>query len=230
MKRTILVFVVVLCCFACFAQESGNFTDERDGHIYKWVKIGEQVWMAENIDYYIGPDTLTYSDRSKIFYVPQSFYYDYDSIVNAVYSRLYNFKTAKNACPKNWHLPTEEEWTKLVNYLGGSKEALYKLNESGNLHWKIKRKIESTNSSGFNALPGGSYHSSIFYYTETSGSKTYQSPIEKKPDLKELSGMWWSSTFKGKKPSAFQINTWIMKCSIISRDPDLGLSVRCLKD
>jgi uncharacterized protein (TIGR02145 family) len=112
-----------------------TFTDTRDGKTYKSVKIGSQTWMAENLNYKIG----------------QSWCYDDDENNCKEYGRLYGWETAKTACPKDWHLPSVEEWDRLVEMAGGKEVAGKKFksktgwNDNGN----------GTDEFGFSALPGG---------------------------------------------------------------------------
>ena len=137
---------------------SGNtFTDSRDGKSYKKVTIGTQTWMAENLNYDIpnvGTD-VCYNNRA-------------DSC--AKYGRLYNWATAmgidatynasewngndvnyQGICPAGWHLPTTDEWTTLVNYVGGTSIAGKKLKSTRG--WVADEN--GTDNYGFSALPGG---------------------------------------------------------------------------
>jgi len=93
--------------------KTGTFTDARDNHAYKWVRIGDQVWMAEN---------LAYKPSSGNYWA-----YNNDQNNIAIYGYLYDWKTACNVCPSGWHLPSDAEWTKLRDYLGGYETAGGKL-------------------------------------------------------------------------------------------------------
>jgi uncharacterized protein (TIGR02145 family) len=126
---------------------SGTFTDQRDGKTYKWVKIGEQVWMAGNLNYATGSGSWCYDDKSSNC---------------EVYGRLYNWEAALKVCPQGWHLPSDHEWDILIDNLGGSEVAGGKLKEPGTSYWKSPNKGAS-NSSGFTALPGGSRHGNGYF-------------------------------------------------------------------
>ncbi len=93
-------------------QTKGTFTDARDGHIYAWVKIGNQTWMAENLRF-----------DAKV----GSWVYNNDSTMLVTFGRLYNWKTAKSSCPKGWHMPSDKEWGVLIQTLGGPGEAGLKM-------------------------------------------------------------------------------------------------------
>jgi len=140
-----------------FAGETGTFTDSRDGNTYKWVKIGDQVWMAENLAYLpkVSPPS-EYSGTEPYYYV---YGYEGSNVSEAkatynykTYGVLYNWPAAFKACPNGWHLPTDEEWIILTNYLGGGYLAGGKMKSIAG--WEIPN-IGATNSSGFCGLPGG---------------------------------------------------------------------------
>lgn len=116
---------------------SGEFTDIRDDQDYKWVRMGEQVWMAENLNYQMADSSLCYNKKR----------------INCdIYGSLYNFEAAQKACPDGWHLPSEYEWEVLIHYLD--------VNYGGNVlgddlnYWANIDK-ESVKKCGFNVLPGG---------------------------------------------------------------------------
>jgi uncharacterized protein (TIGR02145 family) len=116
-------------------QGGSSFRDSRDGIVYKIVKIGNQTWMAENLNYN----------------VPGSKCYNNNSANAEKYGRLYDWDTAIKACPFGWHLPSDGEWNALVNAIGGIKtagkhlKARYSWNNNGN----------GLNTYGFAALSGG---------------------------------------------------------------------------
>ncbi len=120
-------------------------TDSRDGKIYNIIKIGNQWWMAENLNYEID----------------NSWYYGNDPHNGDIYGRLYNWEAACNSCPDEWHLPSLDEWSDLVNYLGGKDISGGKVKEAGTLHWNFPN-TGATNESGFTALPGGMGHEILF--------------------------------------------------------------------
>ncbi|HNW90515.1 MAG TPA: FISUMP domain-containing protein [Bacteroidales bacterium] len=117
----------------------GTFTDPHDGKTYKTVKIGNQVWMAENLNY------VTNSG---------SWCYDNSSSNCSKYGRLYTWEAAKKACPPGWHLPSKSEFETLLNKFGGGGTNAYNALKKGG-------------SSGFSALLGGwRSYKGIFGYIE----------------------------------------------------------------
>jgi len=116
------------------SQSGGMLTDSRDGKKYKAVKIGEQTWMAENLNY-DASGSKCYGNK------PENC---------AKYGRMYNWSIAKKACPSGWHLPSKSEWEVLEEAVGGLEVAGKKL--------KAKSGWSSNNGAdefGFSALPGG---------------------------------------------------------------------------
>ena len=122
---------------------TGTYTDERDKQEYKWVKIGSQVWMAENLNYNADSGNWAYLNN------PSN---------SLTYGLLYTWETAVKVCPLGWHLPSDRDWTVLTDYLGGKEIAGSKLKEVGPTHWYSPNE-GATNESGFTALPGGCCYS-----------------------------------------------------------------------
>ena len=145
--------LILLLTVATYAQTS--LQDERDGKTYKTVKIGEQTWMAENLNYN--------AEGSKCYENKQE--------NCAKYGRLYNWQTAMKSCPAGWHLPSKEEWKILIATASGEKIAGKKLKaksgwgENGN----------GSDEYGFSALPGGHGKRSNFFGAVGSSGKWWSS-------------------------------------------------------
>ena len=113
------------------------FPDLRDGKKYKIVKIGTQVWMAENLNYEV--------KGSKC--------YDNKPDNCQKYGRLYNWSMAETVCPHGWHLPTKAEW----DVLAATNVAGKNIKSSNGWNWSnsSKRSGNGDDIYGFSALPGG---------------------------------------------------------------------------
>jgi uncharacterized protein (TIGR02145 family) len=173
--------------------ETSSFTDTRDGSVYKTVEIGNQVWMAENLRYKIGG----------------SWCYDNDEANCQKYGRLYDWKTARTVCPAGWHLPSREEWQKLVDYAGGDSVAGKKLKSKSGWSGKGNGK----DSYGFLALPGG-YRYSGGNFNDAGGN-----------------GNWWTATEDGGGIAYYRymyyFNDYVDE---YYDDKGNAFSVRCVKD
>jgi uncharacterized protein (TIGR02145 family) len=154
MKKNIWNFLIVIV-FALIAlptlaqqNETGTFRDDRDNKTYKWVKIGTQIWMAENLNYNCYAGTWCPNNNGALC---------------SAYGRIYNFRSAQSVCPIGWHLPSKDEWLLLIDELGGEKIAGGKAKSVDG--WEIPN-VGATNESGFTALPGGGRFSKNDTYDE----------------------------------------------------------------
>jgi uncharacterized protein (TIGR02145 family) len=130
-----------------------------DGNVYAIVKIGNQIWMAENLKvtkYLDGTaipnvtDNTSWAGLSTGAYC----YYNNESSNGDSYGALYNWyavNDARGLAPEGWHVPTDAEWSELENYLGGESVAGKKLKMNSSL-WNTNT---GTDDAGFGALPGG---------------------------------------------------------------------------
>jgi len=109
-----------------------------DGNHYAVVTIGKQTWMAENLKVSSG-----------------GYPYNYNNTLGDIYGLLYSWNNANAGCPSYWHLPNDNEWEELVNFIGGYNQA-QKLKEDGEENWWPPNP--NANHSGFTALPGGYYN------------------------------------------------------------------------
>jgi uncharacterized protein (TIGR02145 family) len=128
-----------------------HLCDVRDGKQYRYARIDDQTWMAENLNYDVPGNTTDVC-------------YDNEPDKCAQYGRLYDWATAKNdACPDGWHLPSQEEWDALSSYVESksdcsSCDAKLLKAESG---WKEDGNGDDVY--GFSALPGGlGYSAGLF--------------------------------------------------------------------
>ena len=167
---------------------------------------------AKIIKYYFEskPNSTTTSTNNKL--AEQCWSYNNDENNVKTFGYLYTWEAAITACPKGWHLPSDEEWTTLTNYLGGESVAGGKMKESGTLLWKSPNE-GATNSSGLSALPGGSR----YYY----GDFYNQGHL----------GIWWTST-EGSSSYAWYRNLYYGNSGVSRNDYSKGngFSVRCLRD
>lgn len=135
-------------------------SDPRDQQQYPIVKIGNQVWMAENMNYNIGSGSWCLEN---------------DPSNCSTYGRLYNWGQAMLACPQGWGLPSDQDWIELEGYLGmqNSELSQFGMRETGMVGHQLKSIMlwkdngQGNNSSGFNALPGGFLNDDGRFYDET---------------------------------------------------------------
>ena len=208
--------------------------DLRDGQTYRTAKIGDQVWMAENLNYrYLGPtDDLDSS----------SFCYDDNPANCTKYGRLYMWSaamdsagiikgntangcgygsecspsgTVRGVCPQGWHLPSYDEWKILLNAVGGSSTAGIKLKSTSGWNWNEYEDKDGNGDDafGFSTLPAGYWHDALSYKGEGQGAH------------------FWSST-EGSGGNAYKMCLVYYKDSVNSEssDKNMRISVRCLKD
>ena len=118
--------------------EYGELVDDRDGQTYKTVKIGDQVWMAENLNYE-GGDSYCYNDSAE--YCEE-------------YGRLYTWVSARDACPTGWHLPTREDLDTLLSTVGGDSLAGNALKSFAGWN-RAEDEGNGVDSYGFSGSPAG---------------------------------------------------------------------------
>lgn len=202
--------------------EETDIITDIDGNKYSTVKIGDQIWMVENLrtsHYNDGteiPEVSDNTDWGNLSYGASCYntcYYN-----STVTSKLYNWyavNTGKLA-PVGWHIPSHAEWIILINYLGGGNIAGSHLKSNENT-WNSSGSYDDVftdNSSLFSGLPDE-------YRPSGNDGFLAMGP----------SGYWWSSTESNSK---FAINCWLNCQSnnavIETHKKTDGLSVRCIKD
>ena len=172
---------------------SSYLTDSRNGQKYRAVKIGSKTWMAQNLNYQTG----------------KSWCYGDDNSNCEKYGRLYDWNTAKTACPAGWHLPSRQEWNDLVAMVGGNVagkalKSTYGWNSDGN----------GTDEFGFSALPGGSRFTDGSFRGVGTG------------------GGWWTATEDGRSDAygryMYDDEDYVGGGGLNGKGS--GFSVRCIKD
>ena len=237
-KIYLLLFVISL---NNYAQNPGNGLSDIDGNTYSSVIVGTQEWQKENLN------VSKYSDGTPIPQVtdPTEWanlttgawcYYSNTSSNSTTYGKLYNWYAVagiydsasladaslrKQIGVSGWHVPSETEWSELINYIDPNANGgdIYpnsvggKLKEVGTLHW-ASPNIEATNTSGFTAIPGGFRGNDGPFYN-IGGH-----------------GNWWSSTAATDNTNAFDIILKHDSGSVIKNAyiRQYGFSVRLLKN
>jgi uncharacterized protein (TIGR02145 family) len=203
-----------------------------EGNIYNTIRIGDQVWIRENLK------TTKYNDNTDIPIVsdnviwitltaPACSWYMYnESNGDKNYGVLYNWFTVNTGklCPTGWHVPNEDEWNTLVEYVGGEYYAGGRLKEQGTGHW-TNPNYGASDFYGFTALPGG------FRTGLNTGSFRAMGYL----------GRWWVNTDSANPwwDSGGSVSRWARCRTIFFDSAEIilgmglktnGYSVRCIKN
>lgn len=213
-----LFFIGLLYIIIINSCDSRSLSDI-EGNVYETVVIGEQKWMAENLQ------TTTYNNGTAIPNVENDSdweilnkgaycWYENDAVANEVYGPLYNWYAVKTGklCPPGWHVPTDEEWTVLTDYLAANghldKEGTVLKSTFG---WH--NDLPGSDDYSFTALPGG-YRLSYGTFFSLNGS-----------------GRWWSATettsYTAWYRGMYYNNSGVRRNH---HSKKVGMSVRCIKD
>lgn len=227
--------LITLSLVCCTNEASEGVVVDTDGNEYGTVRIGEQLWMAENLKvmhYRDGSTIPNVEDGNEWSNLETGAYsaYENNSEYASTLGLLYNWYAAmdiRGICPEGWHVPSDEEWMELEIYLGISEDEVHhtdwrgtdeggKLKEAGTQYWQDPN-TDATNETGFSARPGGgragySFYGGNFYYVETKAT-------------------YWTSTESNSTEAILRElendETGIFRFSISKRN---GFSIRCLRD
>jgi uncharacterized protein (TIGR02145 family) len=187
-----------------------------DGSTYKTVKIGSQLWMAENLKTakYANGDPIqkvAVAEMWKKLKTGAWSFYNNDKEYETKSGKLYNGYAVfddRGLCPTGWRVPTQKDWESLIDFLGGDNKASVKLKSK--MGWS---SFTGDNTSGFNAFPGGNRKNN----GDDVGEGVFAS--------------WWSST-PDKSDNAFDLTLSNEYKAADSKGYSLnyGFSVRCLKE
>jgi len=209
--------------------------EDIDGNVYQTVLLGDQCWMASNLNVIRNPSG---ANLTRYCYVNSSSYcelygglYTWSTMMNGSASSNGNPSGVQGICPTGWHIPSDAEWTELTNYLinnyldinsdnvGNKLKSCRQVNSSlggdcsttEHPRWDSNATHYGTNDFGFSALPGGYYSGGSF-----SNLGSY--------------GFWWSSTENSS-------NAWSRNVSYnnggvyrYNGSKSKGYSVRCVRD
>ncbi|MBL6962352.1 MAG: fibrobacter succinogenes major paralogous domain-containing protein [Bacteroidetes bacterium] len=125
---------LLILFFFVFSVQAQNLKDSRDGNTYKTVKIGNQEWMAENLNYNVAGSYCFEDDKANC----------------KTYGRLYTWQAAMKSCPEGWKIPSKDDFLALISHCGGKEAAGAKLTDGG--------------STGFNAKFTGDYTGDDEFY------------------------------------------------------------------
>jgi len=215
MKHILPGFILLIVAISLSAQittEScaDNMTDTRDGRSYKTVHIGNQCWMAENLNAGVMSPGLNQTNNNII----EKSCYNNDTELCEVYGGLYTWNEAvRGLCPDGWHLPSHQEWTELNEYLGIKESGTHLKSASDN-----DPAWDGDNSSGFSAVPSGVGYEE--YFGRLGHWAVYWSSTEAGDDyawFAQLDNHWYLDKYT----ILYQGNHFLKKN---------GFSIRCIKD
>jgi uncharacterized protein (TIGR02145 family) len=149
-------------CGICNGNSESCIISDHDGNLYETVIIGSQLWMSENLKttHYNNGDPIPTGLSNDTWYNTTTgayAVYEDNPAYGDVYGNLYNWYTVdddRGVCPLDWHVPSDEEYTILTDFLGGTSIAGGKMKEAGLSHWNSPN-TGATNESGFTGLPAG---------------------------------------------------------------------------
>jgi uncharacterized protein (TIGR02145 family) len=220
-----LAFISVLLILANSCKKNNdnnpsNTVTDIDGNVYHTLTIGTQIWLVENLK------TTRYNDGDSIPLVTDGAawsnsdtsaycWYNNDIANKGTYGALYNWfaiNTGKLAIA-GWHVPSDDEWTTLTDFLGGESIAGGKLKEAGTTYWRSPN-AGATNENGFTALPGG--------HRDVNGTFSAMGD----------DGFWWSATEYGTTGKVWYRNVNYNYAGVlsVSNNKINGHSVRCIRD
>lgn len=213
-----------------FQIEFDVFKDLRDGRSYPTAKYDNQEWMTLNLMYLpdINPSVEGSNDEPKYYVV--SYEEGTDIEIAKTYVSyyelgvLYNYSAATEVCPNGWHLPSNEEWHILTDFIFNQYGAYDKLDYN---HYEIGQHLKSDIGWGRFVEVDGDGIDDLGFSAHPAGSRTIQGTFESSWEL----GSWWSYDELDESNSF----SWNLSCYNDQLDVNTdikatGLSVRCVKD
>lgn len=204
----------------------GEFTDQRDGQIYKTIKINNQTWMAQNLN--VGKWILSTKNQTNNGTIEKYCYNNYDYYCEQ-YGGLYQWTEAmmlpddclkskcvesiqekhKGICPEGWHLPSYDDFQSLVNFVGGDEGTT----EAGKILKALGNWESATDDYGFSAIGAGRVLQGEFDY------------------IGKMAVFWTASNASASNTSqSFVVTNYDNEAILSGMDKSNGYSVRCIMD
>lgn len=219
MKMTKIFLKGLLISLSFLISSCGGNGTDIDGNSYRTLKIGNQKWMAENLNVsrFRNGDTIPeiksaeewrrYGEEKKPAFCIMENNTDY----GVQYGKLYNWYAVndpRGLAPKGWHIPSDEEWTELTDFLGGGVMAGRQMIIVG-----IGSNVNEDETLGFSGLPAGARRTDGIFYGLSSA------------------GYWWTASEITASSSWMRLLTYVRTdVHSMSYDNSFGLSVRCVRD
>lgn len=248
MKRYIMSFSKFLCMVFCLpllfchcekdrflGDENsidgicGSVTD-RDGNTYKTVKLGDQIWMAENLrttHYADGSSILKNGISTSVGYMYDHYLYNWRAVMGNASASASNPSGVQGICPDGWHVPSASEWKELEYYVGSKSDYCCGNNsayiakalasdegwtQSYSSYFVGYNQFSENNATHFYAYPFGYMKNDGYYYNYGKCA------------------IFWSATLNGSNVITRELNYDDKILGQSSSPKNYGLSVRCVKD
>jgi uncharacterized protein (TIGR02145 family) len=193
--------------------ETSTFTDSRDGQIYQTVKIGPQVWMAENLRFKANTSSWIYNKDSLNYFKPYGRYYLWSTAMNGQASSNAVPSGVQGVCPTGWHIPSSAEFQQLDNYFINHALNGNDIKENGTDHWSAGN--QGTNSLKFSAIGSGDMYNNG---NNSESIKSVAGYITSSYDNSSNEIVVWKLSYGNPSFSSQRYN------------PAIANSVRCLKN
>jgi uncharacterized protein (TIGR02145 family) len=232
------------CNYITISSKADTVVSDFDGHVYGTVKIGEQLWLKENIKsthYLNGTPIAEGSNAGNLDYDTLSkFHFSYENQESNIsaYGRLYTWSAVmggalssnsipsgvQGICPRGWHVPSDAEWMELELFLGMDPEEVLDNKIRGDKEGGMLKEKGTTHWMS----PNGDA-SDLYGFAAVPGGERFWSGVFRD---KTRRGCYWTST-KVQHNAAWQ-RLFYHSHGKISRSDfsriSVGASVRCIKD
>jgi uncharacterized protein (TIGR02145 family) len=197
---------------------------DMDSNIYHAIRIGNRLWLAENLKTTRYNDGQAIAHReyngedSSVVNTPAYYWYNNNETNKNPYGALYTYAAVATdkLCPSGWHVPDNDDWDSMAESLGGDSLAGGLLKEAGTTHWNSPN-TGADNESGFTGLPGGMLNGEGAHASSGFGNMG-------------VSGNWWSGSTVGNSGMIYFLNHESRELEHFNPFKTFVMSVRCTRD